>query len=87
MIEGIKEIKQYGIKNVIIIATHGVLSGPSIDRINSCDDILHVIVTNSICQEKNKLYCSKLIVIDLGPFLGDVITRVVTQGSLSELFS
>ena len=86
MVEGIKELKKYGINGVIIMVSHGVLSGPAIDRINACEDILRVVVTNSICQEENKLRCPKLVVLDIGPLFADVIEKIMTGGSLSELF-
>lgn len=86
MIEGIKELKKYGVDKVIVIASHGVLSGPAIDRINACEDIMHVIVTNSISQVNNIPKCDKLVVLDLGPYLAEVIKRLMTGESLSELF-
>lgn len=86
MIQGIIELKKYGVKNIIIIASHGVLSGPAIDRINECEDILNVIVTNSIPQEENVRRCPKLIVLDLGPYLANVITRLINGISVSALF-
>lgn len=86
MIQGIAELKKHGIKDAIVIASHGVLSGPAIERINACDDILHVIVTNSIPQEENLQRCSKLIVLDLGPYLAEVVRRLMTGESISELF-
>lgn len=87
MVEGIKELKKHGVENVIVIATHGVLSGSAIDRINGCEEILKVVVTNSICQVENQKRCSKLEVVDLGPFFADIIVRVMNGESLSEMFN
>ena len=86
LIQGILELKKYGIKNVIVIASHGVFSGPALERINATDEIISVIVTNSIPQEKNINICPKITVIDIGPYLAEVIRRLVVGESISDLF-
>jgi len=86
MLIGIKELKKYGIKNVIVVATHCVLSGSGIDNINACEDIVSVIVTNSISQNENLTKTKKLVVLDLGSMFGEVIRRLTTSESISALF-
>jgi ribose-phosphate pyrophosphokinase len=39
---------------------HGVLSGPAIDRINACEGLTSVVVTNTIPQTVNAKKCPKL---------------------------
>ena len=53
-------VENYKAKDVICIVTHGILSGPAIDRINSCDYITKVVVSNSIPQRLNVLNSPKL---------------------------
>lgn len=94
MIQGINELVKYGVKDVIVIVTHGVLSNDiagdtskdAVERINNCPHIKNVIVTNSIPQDINISRCPKLIVLDLGPLLAKVIERLITGQSISELF-
>lgn len=87
MLMGIAELKKHGIKNIIVIASHGILSGEAINRINNCDELIKVIVTNTVPQEENLKRCQKLEVIDIGQMLSEVIKRVVTGESLSALFN
>lgn len=75
-----------GFKDVIIMATHGIFSGPAMTRINECDAISKVIVTNSVPQKNNKRKCSKLEVVDISPLMADVIKIVHNGGSISKLF-
>lgn len=82
----IDSLLEYQIKNVIIVATHGILSGPAINRINECDIIKNVIVTNSICQKQNIAQCNKIISVDVSALFAHVIDRIVNNGSISELF-
>lgn len=79
-------LKTRGIVSVIILASHGVLSGPAVDRINACDFIQKVIVTDSIPQSENQKRCSKLQVISILPLLANVIQRLYHGASISALF-
>ncbi len=76
----------HGIKDIIIVFTHGILSGPAIDRINRCKNISRVIVTNTLPQEDNMLRCDKLEVVDISKLLGETIRRVMNGQSISDMF-
>lgn len=80
------ELKKYGIKGMIVVATHGVFSHPAFDRINQSDMITKVIVTNTLPQEKNKEKTNKLEIVDTSELFATVISRIQTGGSVSELF-
>lgn len=81
-----EELMKYNVKGVVIMSTHGILSGPAFDNIMGCDIITDVIVTNTLPQENNLLFCSKLHVIDISPLIAETIRRLVEGGSISELF-
>lgn len=86
MVSAGDELKKYGVKDIIVIATHGVFSVPAFERINQSDMITRVIVTNTLPQEKNKEKTNKLQVVDVSGLLAEVIMRIQTGGSVSELF-
>lgn len=75
-----------GAKDVIIMVTHGILSGPALDRINNTDYIKEVVVSDTLPQDHNKKNCSKLKTFSIAPMLSEVITRLDKGGSLSEIF-
>ena len=79
-------LKSKGAKDVIVIATHGILSGPAIERINNSNYIKEIIVSDSLPQEKNKKLCSKLKTFTIIPTLSIIINRLIQGGSLSEIF-
>ena len=56
-IKTVKLLRKEGAKDVIVIVTHGILSGPALDRINNEESLKSVIVINSITQSKNKKKC------------------------------
>ena len=78
--------EKYKAKDVICVATHGILSGPAIERINNSKYLSRVIVSNSIPQDMNCKKCSKLEVFDVSSLLSEVLKRIMTGDSLSELF-
>jgi len=75
-----------GAKSVSLCCTHGVLSGPAIERINN-SDFDEVIITDSIPQDENIKACDKIRVLSLASLLGESIKRISTGESISSLFS
>lgn len=87
MISAANELKLHGAKNVILLATHGIFSGPAIDRLNACDMIIKVIVTNTLPQKLNQLKTNKIEIVDVSELFATVIKRLQSgQISISELF-
>lgn len=77
-------LKQLGAKEVYACATHGVLSGAAIERLeNSVIKELVLLNTLPIPEEKR---IDKMTFLSVGPIFSEVITRVYKGGSISELF-
>jgi ribose-phosphate pyrophosphokinase len=85
MIAAVNDLKSHGVIKVLVIVTHGILSGPAIERINTCDLISEVIVTDTIDQQVNLTKCSKLTVVGTAPLFGEVIKCLVNGNSISDL--
>jgi len=66
-------IKKYGAKNVYVLATHPVLSGPAIKRLQK-SVIKEIFVTNTI-ELPNEKRIKKLKIISIGPLLAETIKR------------
>ncbi len=73
-----------GAKRVIACATHGVFSGPAVDRLTD-SPIEQVIITNTIPVE-DKMF-NKLKVVSVAPLLGEAIRRIHEEESVSSLFT
>lgn len=73
-----------GATEVYASATHPVLSGPAIERIEK-SPIKELIVTDSINLPKEK-QIEKLIQISVGPLIGDAIKRIHENKPVSPLF-
>ncbi|XP_003383666.1 PREDICTED: ribose-phosphate pyrophosphokinase 1-like [Amphimedon queenslandica] len=86
LITASKRLKEAGAKRVYAIITHGILSGPAIERIQE-SDLECVVSSNTIpLQEKMEL-CSKIKEIDVSNILGEAIRRTHNCESVSYLFS
>lgn len=78
-------VKEHGASEVFAAATHGVLSGPAIERLN--DSVLsRVWVTNTIPQHERVKACSRLEVLSVGSLVGEAIKRIHHGDSISSLF-
>jgi ribose-phosphate pyrophosphokinase len=78
-------IKDLGAKEVMACATHPVLSGPAVERIE--DSVLSsVIVTNTIPLSEQAAGCSKIKVMSVANLLGEAIRRIHQEDSVSSLF-
>jgi ribose-phosphate pyrophosphokinase len=80
-----KALKEKGAREIYACATHAVLSGPALERINeSCLEA--VVVTNSIPQDDKAKACPKLRVLSVAELLAEAIRRINGDESVSSLF-
>ena len=73
-----------GAKEVYACATHPVLSGPAIERLDK-SPIKKIIVTDSIQLPEEK-QIDKLTQVSVGPLIGDAIKRIHENKPVSPLF-
>ncbi len=73
-----------GAKSVTAIATHGVLSGPAIDRLRNAP-IKNLVVTDTILIPKEKKL-DNMEIITVADVFGAAINRIHNGESVSALF-
>ncbi|MGZ8439455.1 MAG: ribose-phosphate diphosphokinase [Candidatus Deferrimicrobiaceae bacterium] len=84
MVQGAAAIHRNGAKRVFACATHPVLSGPSIERLEK-SEIEQLVVTNTIPLGE-KAACRKIRVLSVANLLGEAIKRIHFNDSVSSLF-
>ena len=73
-----------GARSVTAVATHGVLSGPAIDRLN--DSIIkRIIITDTISISKEKKI-DKIKIVSVASIFGEAVNRIHNGESVSALF-
>jgi len=73
-----------GAAQVIVAATHGILSDPAAERLQA-SGVSEVIVTNSL-PIRPELRFEKLTVLSIAPVIAKAISEVFTDGSVTSLF-
>ncbi len=82
--EAAKTLKQKGAKKVYAAITHGVLSGPAIERLEA-SEIDKLFITDTIALPKEKRI-DRIEVLSCAPLLAEAITRINGNESVSQLF-
>ena len=83
--EATDKILASGAKEVMVLATHGVLSEPAVQRIEK-SQIKEVFLTDTIPLSEKTQKCKKIKVISLAPLVGEAIKRIFNKNSVSTLF-
>lgn len=86
MVGTIKELIKYGFEEFIVVATHGILSGKAIERINKTEEISRVIVTDSIDQTENMKLCDKLVVLKTSKLITRAINSITNGQSINNIY-
>ena len=73
-----------GARSVTVVATHGVLSGPAIERLNTAN-IKRIILTDTISIPSEKRI-DKMKVVSVASIFGEAVNRVHNGESVSALF-
>jgi ribose-phosphate pyrophosphokinase len=74
-----------GAEDVYAYATHGVLSGGAVARIQS-SKLKSVVVTDSIAATEEVRKCTNIRRISIAPLIGEAMRRINNEESVSSLF-
>ena len=84
MMETVKVLNKFGAKNIFAGCTHGVLSGPAIERIKK-SDIKELVITNTIPLPKEK-QIDKIKVLSIAPVFAEAIKRIHNEEPLGDMY-
>ncbi len=73
-----------GATEVMVAATHGVLSGPAVERLSK-SRVSEVVITNTLPIPPERRF-EKLTVLSIAPLIARAITEVFGDGSVTSLF-
>lgn len=83
MIETAKILEKFHAKNIYAGCTHGILSGPAIERIKK-SAIKELVITNTVPLPKEK-QIDKIKVLSIAPLFAETISRIHENKPLGEL--
>lgn len=84
IMETVEVIKKFGAKDVYVGCTHGIFSGPAIERIKN-SQIKEVVMTSTVPLPKEK-QIDKIAVVSISELFGEAIKRIHEETSIGELF-
>jgi ribose-phosphate pyrophosphokinase len=82
--KAVEVLLKEGASDVIVAATHGVLSGPATERLANCGAD-EVIFTDTLPIPEEKRF-GKMTVLPIAPLLAEAIHQVFEDGSVTSLF-
>ncbi|MCM8796751.1 MAG: ribose-phosphate pyrophosphokinase [Candidatus Omnitrophica bacterium] len=85
LVEAAEALKKAKAKTIQAAVSHGVLSGPVIGRLDSCEALEKLIITDSIPLSKEKQH-PKIKVLSVANLFGEAIKRIHNEESVSSLF-
>lgn len=85
LVEAASILEKHGVKEIYAGATHGILVGPAIKRIEA-SPIKELVVTSTVPIEKEKRI-DKIKVVSIEPLFAEAIKRLNEEKPLGDLFS
>ncbi len=85
LVKGAEALFAAGAQSVSACATHAVLSGPAIERIEA-SRLSELVITNSIPLRPEAAACSRIKVMSVAPLLARAIQSIHGETSISVLF-
>ena len=80
-----KALMEKGAKSVSAYVTHGVLSGPAIERVEA-SVLQSLVVTDSIAMTESAKKCKNIRALSIAPLLAEGVRRISDESSVSSLF-
>ena len=85
LVKGAEALLANGAMKVSACATHGVLSGPAVERITN-SSLEEVVITNSIPLSEAAVACGRIRSMSVAPLLARAIQSIHEESSVSTLF-
>lgn len=85
LVNAAKALLDKGATEVSAYISHGVLSGPAVNRITD-SPMKELVITDSIEQPHEVLTCPKIRQVRVAPLIGEAIRRIANEESVSKLF-
>jgi ribose-phosphate pyrophosphokinase len=85
LVNAAKALIDKGATEVSAYISHGVLSGPAVQRVTD-GPLKELVITDSIEQPDEVLNCAKIRTVSVAPLIGEAIRRIANEESVSKLF-
>ena len=85
LVNAASALMERGASDVSAYISHGVLSGPAVQRVAD-GPLKELVITDSIEAPDEVLNCAKIRRVSVAPLIGEAIRRIANEESVSSLF-
>ncbi len=85
LIEAVEALKKAKAKSIYAAITHGILSGPAIQRVDQCSGLEKLLISDSVPLPPDKAH-PKIQVLSVANLMAEAIKRIHNEESISCLF-
>ena len=86
IIELLKVLRREGVEQISLAATHGLFTGPAIERLKQEPDIVEIVTTNTVPLPPEK-QLPNIVTRSVAPLFAEAVHRIHFGESVSSLFS
>ncbi|WP_062389398.1 ribose-phosphate diphosphokinase [Demequina iriomotensis] len=84
IVQAAEALFENGAKDVIVASTHGLLSGPAVERLSN-SGVSEVVITDTLPVPEEKQF-DKLTILSIAPLIARAVREVFDDGSVTSLF-
>jgi ribose-phosphate pyrophosphokinase len=81
-----RKLRQERVDRISLACTHGLFTGPAIDRLKQEPDITEIVTTNTVPLPPEKMLAN-MVVCSVAPLFAEAVRRTNSGESVSSLFS
>ena len=85
VIEVLEQLRERRVKRIVVACTHGLFTGPAIERLRGRQDIDEIVTTDTVPMPAGKRL-PNMTVLSIAPLLADAIRSIHLGRSVSRLF-
>jgi ribose-phosphate pyrophosphokinase len=85
LLANVKALKEHGVEDIWVFATHGLFCGNALEKFAECDDITGIVVTDTVPIDLLSKP-EKMTVLPIAPLLAETIMNVFADDSVSAIF-
>ena len=86
IVELLRKLRQDGVREVSLACTHGLFTGPAIERLKQEPDIAEIVATNTVPLPTEKRL-PNMVTLSVAPLFAEAVHRIHAGESVSSLFS
>ena len=86
IIELLRKLREDGVRRIALACTHGLFTGPAIERLRREADIAEIVVTNTVPLPPEK-QLPNMVTRSVAPLFAEAVHRIHVGESISSLFS